>query len=58
MTFEQFVEYMGEIARQAWTDRKIMLPSVVMAQAIKEFARGSWELAQKKNALFGIKKNG
>ena len=35
-----------------------MLPSVVAAQAIKESARGTSELAQKANALFGIKKNG
>ena len=35
-----------------------MLPSVVIAQAIKESARGTSELARKANALFGIKKNG
>lgn len=58
MTFEEFVEYVGEIARQDWIDRKIMLPSVVVAQAIKESARGTSELAQNANALFGIKKNG
>ena len=58
MTFEQFVEYVGEVARQDWIDRKIMLPSVVVAQAIKESARGTSELARNANALFGIKKNG
>ncbi len=58
MPFEEFVEYVGEIARQDWIDRKIMLPSVVVAQAIKESARGTSELAQNANALFGIKKNG
>lgn len=58
MDFEEFVEYVGEIARQDWIDRKIMLPSVVVAQAIKESARGTSELAQNANAIFGIKKNG
>ncbi|WMC91270.1 N-acetylmuramoyl-L-alanine amidase [Kineothrix sp. MB12-C1] len=58
MTSDEFVEYVGEIARQDWIDRKIMLPSVVVAQAIKESARGTSELAQNANALFGIKKNG
>ncbi|WP_342756723.1 N-acetylmuramoyl-L-alanine amidase [Kineothrix sedimenti] len=58
MAFEEFVEYVGEIARQDWIDRKIMLPSVVVAQAIKESARGTSELARNANALFGIKKNG
>ncbi|TCL60409.1 flagellum-specific peptidoglycan hydrolase FlgJ [Kineothrix alysoides] len=55
---EDFMEFVGEVARQDWLDRKIMLPSVVVAQAIKESARGTSELAQKANALFGIKKNG
>lgn len=58
MPLEDFVEFVGEVARQDWIDRKIMLPSVVLAQAIKESARGTSELAQKANALFGIKKNG
>ena len=44
--------------KKDWIDRRIMLPSVVVAQAIKESARGTSELAQKANALFGIKKNG
>ena len=35
-----------------------MLPSVVVAQALKESAWGTSELAKKANALFGIKKNG
>ena len=53
-----FEEYVGQIAQKDWAKRKIMLPSVVVAQAIKESARGTSELAQKANALFGIKKNG
>ena len=58
MPFDEFMEYVGEVARQDWIDRKIMLPSVVVAQAIKESARGTSELARNANALFGIKKNG
>lgn len=58
MPLDDFMEFVGEVARQDWIDRKIMLPSVVLAQAIKESARGTSELAQKANALFGIKKNG
>ena len=53
-----FEEYVGQIAQKDWEERRIMLPSVVAAQAIKESARGTSELAQKANALFGIKKNG
>lgn len=58
MSFEEFVCFVGEIALKDWKERKIMLPSVVIAQAIKESARGTSELAKKANALFGIKKNG
>ena len=58
MSFEEFVCFVGEIALMDWKERKIMLPSVVIAQAIKESARGTSELARKANALFGIKKNG
>lgn len=53
-----FEEYVGRIAKKDWEERKIMLPSVVVAQAIKESARGTSELAREANALFGIKKNG
>lgn len=55
---EQFVEYVGAIAQKDWQERHIMLPSVVVAQAMKESAFGTSELAQNANALFGIKKNG
>ena len=58
MSFEDFLEYVGEIARADWIERKIMLPSVVVAQAVKESAKGTSELAQNANAIFGIKKNG
>ena len=55
---EQFVEYVGAIAQKDWQERHIMLPSAVVAQAMKESAFGTSELAQNANALFGIKKNG
>lgn len=54
----EFVEYVGAIAQKDWHERHIMLPSVVVAQAMKESAFGTSELAQNANALFGIKKNG
>lgn len=58
MDLDTFIEYVGGIAREDWQERRIMLPSVVVAQAIKESAWGTSELAQNANALFGIKKNG
>lgn len=54
----KFINFVGEIARRDWQKRKIVLPSVVVAQAIKESAWGTSELAKKANALFGIKRNG
>ena len=53
-----FEDYVGKVAREDWQKRRIVLPSVVVAQALKESARGTSELAQNANALFGIKKNG
>lgn len=53
-----FIEYVGDVARRDWTERRIMLPSVVIAQAIKESAWGTSELAIHANSLFGIKENG
>lgn len=58
MSKNDFIEFVGEIAHRDWIERKLVLPSVVVAQAIKESASGTSELAQKANALFGIKKNG
>ncbi len=54
---EEFMCFVGEIAHADWQKRRIILPSVVVAQAIKESAWGTSELARKANALFGIKKN-
>ncbi|MDE7183462.1 MAG: N-acetylmuramoyl-L-alanine amidase [Lachnospiraceae bacterium] len=53
-----FDEYVGAIAMRDWQERRIMLPSVVVAQAVKESAWGTSELAQRAKALFGIKQNG
>lgn len=53
-----FDEYIGAIALRDWKERKILLPSVVVAQAIKESGWGTSELAQSAKALFGIKQNG
>ncbi len=58
MSRENFIEYVGNIAKQDWTERRICLPSVVVAQAMKESGCGTSELAQNAMALFGIKKNG
>lgn len=55
---QPFEDYVGKIAQEDWKRRKICLPSVVVAQAIKESARGTSELAVRAKALFGIKKNG
>lgn len=58
MNKESFINYVAEIAVKDWNERGIMLPSVVIAQACKESAFGTSELATKANALFGIKLNG
>lgn len=58
MSQEEFINFVGDIAKRDWIDRKIVLPSVVIAQAIKESGWGKSELAQNANALFGVKKNG
>ena len=68
MELEQFIEYVGAIAVADYQNHKI-LPSITIAQAIKESGCGTSELAVGKypktngywsgaNALFGIKKNG
>ena len=54
----EFIGYVGEIAEKDWRERRLVLPSVVVAQAIKESAWGTSELARQANALFGIKENG
>ena len=54
----KFIKTVAEVAVADWLERKIMLPSVVIAQAILESGWGKSELAVNANALFGIKKNG
>lgn len=58
MTQNKFIELVAKEAVKDWLERKIMLPSVVIAQAILESGWGKSELAVNANALFGIKKNG
>lgn len=53
-----FIEFVGNIARKDRQERRLVLPSIVIAQAIKESGWGKSELAQNANALFGIKQNG
>lgn len=57
-TQKEFIKFVGRIARKDWIDRRLVLPSVVIAQAAKESGFGTSELAQDANALFGIKLNG
>ena len=55
----EFIKRVSDVAVKDWLERKIILPSVVIAQAILESGWGKSELATKgANALFGIKKNG
>lgn len=58
MSRAEFIEFVGKIAQDDWKKRHIVLPSVVVGQAVKESAAGTSELAQNANAIFGIKKNG
>lgn len=53
----KFIKTVSAVACKDWLERKIMLPSVVIAQAILESGWGESELAVKANALFGIKKH-
>ena len=53
-----FIERIAKVAVADWKERRIMLPSVVIAQAMKESAKGTSELAVNANAIFGIKLNG
>lgn len=53
-----FIKFVSDVAIADWKTNRIMLPSVVIAQAILESGWGKSELAVNANALFGIKKNG
>lgn len=52
-----FITRVAETAVSDWKDRRIMLPSVVIAQAILESGWGKSVLAVNAKALFGIKKH-
>jgi len=58
LTQEEFIGFVAGIARRDWMGRRLILPSVVIAQAAKESGFGTSELAVNANALFGIKQNG
>ena len=58
MTRDEFIKFVAEIAVKDWRERRIMLPSIVIAQACKESAFGTSELAIRALAIFGIKLNG
>lgn len=58
MTKLEFIKFVAEIAVEDWKARRIMLPSVVIAQACKESTFGTSELALNARAIFGIKLNG
>ena len=58
MNKNEFIEFVAKIAVKDWQDRRIVLPSITIAQACKESAFGTSELALNANALFGIKLNG
>lgn len=51
----EFIKTVADVAVNDWCKNKVMLPSVVIAQAILESGWGTSELAVKANALFGIK---
>ena len=53
----EFITRVAETAVSDWRERHIMLPSVVIAQAILESGWGKSELAEKAKALFGIKRH-
>lgn len=52
-----FITRVAKTAVSDWKDRRIMLPSVVIAQAILESGWGKSVLAVNAKALFGIKKH-
>lgn len=58
MNKQEFISFVAKVAVADWKSRRIMLPSVVIAQACKESAFGTSELAVNALAIFGIKKNG
>ncbi len=58
MEQNEFIKYVAAVAQKDWEERHLVLPSIVIAQAMKESGCGTSELAINANAIFGIKKNG
>ena len=56
-TQQEFIDFVAKVAIEDYKNHPI-LPSLTIAQAIKESGWGRSELAQNANALFGIKQNG
>lgn len=55
MDVKQFIETIAPIAVKDWKERRIVLPSLTIAQCMKESGNGTSELAIKANALCGVK---
>lgn len=58
MTAQVFIATIAPFAVRDWRERRIMLPSIQIAQGMKESGLGTSELAQNAKALYGIKLNG
>lgn len=58
LSHDAFIKFVGTIAQKDWESTHRVLPSIVIAQAIKESDWGTSELATHANALYGIKLNG
>lgn len=57
-TREQFIEFVAMVSQWDWYRTKRILPSIKIAQALKESNFGKSELAVNAKALYGIKLNG
>jgi len=55
MTNSEFIQKVASLAVDDWKKKKVILPSVTIAQAILESGWGRSTLTVKGNALFGIK---
>lgn len=55
MDIKQFIATVAPIAMKDWKERRFVLPSLTIAQCMKESGNGTSELATKANALCGVK---
>lgn len=55
MEVKEFINKIAPIAVKDWKERHIVLPSITIAQCIKESGHGESELALNANALCGVK---